>query len=278
MTTTLDTKINLIDPTYPVAGQDNDSQGFRDNFSNIQQALELASADLQELQTKAVLKTAIGSTNDATNDLGGSSIVNGSFNKFYATAYTTTNAITSSQYIDLNNGSFQSFVLGADIQFTFRNWPAAGNYACVRVHLSAQDISVPRTATFAAYQGEISYGNSGINTTGWPATFTVPAVYTRPTVSASPAAAPSITVGDVSNLQVGTTVIYTPYAGTPNSGVTTVSAINTTTGVITLTDQVETGGILSGDTITFRYNGPRTIEAYTFDGGATVFLRAVADF
>ena len=30
---------NNIDTTYPVAGQDNDSQGFRDNFTNIKSKL-----------------------------------------------------------------------------------------------------------------------------------------------------------------------------------------------------------------------------------------------
>ena len=33
---------DTIDDTYPVAGQDNDSQGFRDNFSQIQTGLETA--------------------------------------------------------------------------------------------------------------------------------------------------------------------------------------------------------------------------------------------
>ena len=37
--TTSTTEINAIDQTYPVAGQDNDSQGFRDNFSNIKTSL-----------------------------------------------------------------------------------------------------------------------------------------------------------------------------------------------------------------------------------------------
>ena len=33
---------NNIDTTYPVAGQDNDSQGFRDNFTNIRSNFEFA--------------------------------------------------------------------------------------------------------------------------------------------------------------------------------------------------------------------------------------------
>ena len=31
---------DAIDPLFPVAGQDNNSQGFRDNFSNTQIGLE----------------------------------------------------------------------------------------------------------------------------------------------------------------------------------------------------------------------------------------------
>ena len=30
---------NNVDTTYPIAGQDNDSQGFRDNFTNIKTCL-----------------------------------------------------------------------------------------------------------------------------------------------------------------------------------------------------------------------------------------------
>ena len=35
-----------IDETYPVAGQDNDSQGFRDNFSQIKTQLGTASTEI----------------------------------------------------------------------------------------------------------------------------------------------------------------------------------------------------------------------------------------
>ena len=35
-----------IDTSYPVPGQDNDSQGFRTNFTNIRDALDTAKAEL----------------------------------------------------------------------------------------------------------------------------------------------------------------------------------------------------------------------------------------
>jgi hypothetical protein len=39
-----------IDATFPVAGQDNDSQGFRDNFSQIKTQLSTASTEITSLQ------------------------------------------------------------------------------------------------------------------------------------------------------------------------------------------------------------------------------------
>ena len=48
---------NNIDGTYPVAGQDNDSQGFRDNFTNIRNNLVYVKAEVEDLQNKAVLKS-----------------------------------------------------------------------------------------------------------------------------------------------------------------------------------------------------------------------------
>ncbi len=41
---------NNIDITYPIAGQDNDTQGFRDNFRNIKNNLNTARLEINDLQ------------------------------------------------------------------------------------------------------------------------------------------------------------------------------------------------------------------------------------
>jgi hypothetical protein len=75
---------NNIDTAYPVAGQDNDSQGFRDNFTNIKTNFEFAADEIDDLQSKVVLKAALtGTTLD--NDMGGSVIKNA---KLQGTRYT----------------------------------------------------------------------------------------------------------------------------------------------------------------------------------------------
>ena len=53
---------NNIDGTYPIAGQDNDSQGFRDNFTNVKTNFTNAKAEIEDLQSKVVLKSALSGT------------------------------------------------------------------------------------------------------------------------------------------------------------------------------------------------------------------------
>ena len=66
---------NNIDGAYPVAGQDNNSQGFRDNFTNTSTNFQYAANEITDLQSKAVLKAAlVGTTLD--NNMNGSLLYN----------------------------------------------------------------------------------------------------------------------------------------------------------------------------------------------------------
>ncbi len=61
---------NNIDATYPVAGQDNDSQGFRDNFTSIKTNFQYAAAEIGNLQLNSISANAV-------NNLGGGTLYNG---------------------------------------------------------------------------------------------------------------------------------------------------------------------------------------------------------
>ena len=75
---------NNIDGTFPVAGQDNSSQGFRDNFTNLKTNLGYAKTEIEDLQSKVVLKSALtGTTLD--NDLDGNQIYNVELNRIALT-------------------------------------------------------------------------------------------------------------------------------------------------------------------------------------------------
>lgn len=61
-----------IDGTFPIAGQDNNSQGFRDNFTNTINNFTFAAAELTDLQTYAVLTaplSSVGQTGTPTNNM-----------------------------------------------------------------------------------------------------------------------------------------------------------------------------------------------------------------
>jgi hypothetical protein len=70
MTSTVTNYSSLIDVTYPVAGVDNDTQGFRDNFTSIKGGLDSLGNEISDLQlqlnnattTSTAFATSIAST------------------------------------------------------------------------------------------------------------------------------------------------------------------------------------------------------------------------
>ena len=85
---------SAIDETYPISGVDNDSQGFRDNFSATQSALLVAKAEITDLQNRAVV-VADTSNDPAVNNLLGSTLSNGLYTQMsgvVAPTVTVTNA------------------------------------------------------------------------------------------------------------------------------------------------------------------------------------------
>ena len=110
---------NNVDGTYPVAGQDNDSQGFRNNFTNIRNNLTYAKAEIEDLQNKAVLKSAL-TNSTLSNDLAGNAIVNGALTSWRET-YNNVGSVSGATTIDFANGNHQKITLGGatTLAFTF---------------------------------------------------------------------------------------------------------------------------------------------------------------
>ena len=157
---TLQTTIASIDTLYPVAGIDNDSQGFRDNFGYIKTALTTVDSEITALQTNAVLSSNVINGDPVDNDLNGSSINNGSYNEFYGISFNS--VTTSSTDIDVRSGSLQQFTLSSDVNFRFTNWPTSGKYAKVRVHLVGDSIT-SHTAIFSSQGGVVVLESNILN-------------------------------------------------------------------------------------------------------------------
>lgn len=151
--------INDIDAAYPVAGVDNDSQGFRDNFTSIKNSLTAAAADLASLDTNSAKK-------NADNDFNGNKIQEADFIATTETVYETGN-ITTSQNISFINGHYQKVEVGGNISLTLADWPAAGKLAKLRLEI-VTDGTGTYTVTWAA-----SGGGSFKSHTDWPGSFSV---------------------------------------------------------------------------------------------------------
>jgi hypothetical protein len=143
-------EFSAIDAAYPVAGQDNNTQGFRDNFSVIKSGLEIAKSEITDLQTTSV-KMGAG----IVNNLLGATVSNGIYNKLYGAVHTET--VSSSADIDLNNGPFQVFTLTGNATLRFNNWPVINQYALVRVHLKSDTVSARTPALTTVNAGTMVY-------------------------------------------------------------------------------------------------------------------------
>ena len=129
-----------IDGTYPIAGQDNDSQGFRDNFTNTINNLTFAAAELSDLQTYAVLKAPLGSvgqTGTPTNDLNYAFLTAPQVIKVAETTNTIGNVASGgSQSVDWAAGHFQTIGVTGVASISFSStWPATGLWTKLRLRI-----------------------------------------------------------------------------------------------------------------------------------------------
>ena len=146
---------NNIDTTYPVAGQDNDSQGFRDNFTNIKNNFTEAYDELTDLQTKVVLKSALtGGSLD--NNFNGAVIKAGKIQDFRETI-NALGTVTGSQTLNYASGHYHTLTTSGSVTLAFSNLPATTNHARIRVA-----ITVASTAHTLTLPAAVTLGISGI--------------------------------------------------------------------------------------------------------------------
>ena len=141
---------NNIDGTYPVAGQDNDSQGFRDNFTNVRNNFTYIKAEVEDLQNKAVLKSALTNTT-LDNNLSGNAVVGASLTQWREN-FNDIGAVSGSITVDFTNGNFQKITMNGSTTLAF-SFPSntSGQYASVKlwvhVETTAYTLTLPSSVT-----------------------------------------------------------------------------------------------------------------------------------
>jgi hypothetical protein len=147
---------NNIDGTYPVAGQDNNSQGFRDNFTNIKTNFQYAEDEITDLQNNAVLKSALSGTT-LDNDMLGSGLSNAVLNDMGYKLLDLGASPGSSFTVNYALGTYQTVTLNVAATFGFSNFPAAG--VAGEVYLQVTVNNLAHTLTLPAV---VSQGLTGI--------------------------------------------------------------------------------------------------------------------
>jgi hypothetical protein len=122
---------NQINKNYPVAGEDNDTQGFRDNFDQIVNNLDAAESEITDLQENTA------KTNE-DSEFFGNRIVNADLDKITKTTYDFGNVDTD-QTVNFQNGHYQTIAVDDDITLTLDGWPGEERYAKLVVSLTGID-------------------------------------------------------------------------------------------------------------------------------------------
>ena len=147
---------NNIDGSYPVAGQDNNSQGFRDNFTNIKVNFQYAEEEINDLETNVVLKAALtGSTlNNNMNNNTISAVNLDDVSTTRIAASETSGTVT----LNYASGQYQTVAPSTgSITLAFINFPASGYFGILRVA-----IVVTNTTFTVTLPAAVSLGTTGV--------------------------------------------------------------------------------------------------------------------
>lgn len=146
-----------INGTFPVAGQDNSSQGFRDNFTAIKNNFTEAQTEINELDSnKANL--------DSANDFAGNIITDAELKDNSETVYAH-GSIADTITLNHENGHYQTLTTTDTITLAFLNFPATGKLG--RIILDVNVVSTAHTITIPSnvlVAGNVSGGDGSSNT------------------------------------------------------------------------------------------------------------------
>ena len=146
---------NNVDGTYPVAGQPNNTQGFRDNFTNIKTNFSYAETEITALQNNGIFKAALpGTTLD--NNMADNLIYAVKLNDVSHT-YVQNTASSGSITIDYSAAQYQYVSTTGSISLSFSNFPVSGSAGIVQIA-----INVTSTAHTLTLPAAVTLGTTGI--------------------------------------------------------------------------------------------------------------------
>jgi len=161
---------NTIDGTYPIAGQDNNSQGFRDNFTQTKVNFTYAAQEIDDLQAKSVLKAALTGT-VLDNNMNDNLIYAAKIQDFSAVkvAIIPTGGVLTMNYASAHYQSYSTASAGS-VTLSFSNFPPAGSYGYMKLQFTVTNVALTLTLPASVSLGldgiqGISPGTAGVQNT-----------------------------------------------------------------------------------------------------------------
>lgn len=147
---------NGINVNYPVPGQNNSSQGFRDNFTSIKTNLDTAASEISDLQNKVVVKQALANS-VVNNNMANTLISNASTLGFRSTTRNLGNDLSGPVLIDLALADvhYGTVAANSNITLQFGNWGPTGTQSNVQIILKFNDSN-----SYVNFPNEVSQTNN----------------------------------------------------------------------------------------------------------------------
>ena len=146
---------NNIDGNFPVAGQPNNTQGFRDNFTNIKTNFSSAATEITDLENNGIFKAALSGTS-LDNNMADNLIYAAAIRDFSLVAVQLT-ATSGTITVDYSAGHYQAISTTGSISLNFTNFPPSGSAGIIRL-----SIAITNTAYTLTLPAAVSLGTTGI--------------------------------------------------------------------------------------------------------------------
>jgi len=146
-----------IDGTFPIAGQDNSSQGFRDNFTATKNNFTTTKSEIEALQNTSVKNNTANSFNDNV-------ISRAVFKDTAQTVYahgTTGGSIT----LNHESGHYQTITTNAALTLAFSNMPTTGTLGRIILDVTYANTSHTITIPDAVLVADNVTGGDGSSNT-----------------------------------------------------------------------------------------------------------------
>ena len=147
-----------VDGTFPIAGQDNSSQGFRDNFTAIKNNFTEAKTEIEALQTN---KASVNADSNFADNTITRAVLKDTAETVYAHGSVSSGTVT----LNHENGHYQTLTVTADTTFSFSNFPATGTLGRIILDITVSPGATNLVFPTAVIKSDNVYGSDGTSDT-----------------------------------------------------------------------------------------------------------------